>query len=303
MQTLLLIALAGSLVAPERALSQDRCGERQPAPGLLVSADWLKLHRSDSDLVLLQVERARPRYDSAHVAGARFVGFGDFAATQNGLLTELPPVAHLDSLFESLGIGDGRGRIVLYGDLLGVTRLFFTFDYLGLGDRVSVLQGGLAAWQGAGGTVTTEATAPASRGLLTLVPDPDVLADAAWVESHRTDPKVQLLDARTREEFEGTRAEEGLPRLGHIPGAASLDWTTTVADGRFKQGAELRQLFTGAGATAGKEVVTYCRVGTRASALYFAARLLGMKVRLYDGSMNEWSARADLPITGPKPPD
>ena len=31
-------------------------------------------------------------------------------------------------------------------------------------------------------------------------------------------------------------------------------------------------------------------------ALYFAARLLGYPVRLYDGSMNDWAGRAELPV-------
>ena len=110
-----------------------------------------------------------------------------------------------------------------------------------------------------------------------------------------------MLDARSKEEYDGTKTEEGVARPGHIPGAVSFDWTTTVADGRFREQGELRRLFTAAGATDGKEVVTYCRVGTRASAVYFAARLLGYRVRLYDGSMNEWAGRRELPVVGPKP--
>ncbi len=81
----------------------------------------------------------------------------------------------------------------------------------------------------------------------------------------------------------------------------SFDWTTTIAGGRFRDTGELRRLFAAAGATDGKEVVTYCRVGTRASAVYFAARLLGYRVRLYDGSMNEWAGKRELPVVGRKP--
>ncbi len=297
--TALLLAGMELLAVPVRA--QDRCGEREPAPGLLVSAEWLKRHHADDGLVLLQVERSRAPYDSGHVAGARFIAMADFTTRRGELLTELPPVEHLDSLLASLGIGD-RSRVVLYGEILPVTRLFFTLDYLGLGARVSVLDGGLAAWRGAGGAVTTVPAPESPRAALTLHPRPELLADWAWVNAHRQDSSVSLLDARTPDEFEGKITEDGVARPGHIPGAVNLDWTTTIAGGHFLGGPELKQLFTAAGATPGKEVVTYCRVGTRASELYFAARLLGFKVRLYDGSMNEWAARKELPVTlGPKP--
>lgn len=285
---------------PASARGQDQCGQREPAPGLLVSADWLKRHRQDAELVVLQVERSRAPYDSAHVAGAHFVTMGDYTMKRGDLLTELPPAQQLGSLFKSLGISE-RGRIVLYGDILPVTRLFFTLDYAGLGDRVSLLDGGLAAWREAKGEVTALPTPRPLRAKLSIRVQPTVLAEADWLQAHLGDSTVALLDVRSREEFEGTKLEEGVARAGHIPGARNLDWTATLDGGRFRGKDELRQLLTSAGVAPGKEIVTYCRVGTRASVLYFVARLLGYPVRLYDGSMNEWGARRDLPVVGPKP--
>jgi thiosulfate/3-mercaptopyruvate sulfurtransferase len=267
---------------------------------LLVSADWVRNHRADSGLVILQAERSRAPFDSAHIEGARFVAMSDYTTKQGDLLTEIPPLTTLESLLESLGIGN-RGRIVLYGETLPVTRLFFTLDYLGLGDRVSVLNGGLEAWRRTGASTTASPTIAPSRASLTLTPRTDLLADAEYVNAHRGDRSVLLLDARNREEFEGTQLEEGVVRAGHIPGAANLDWTETITDGHFREKGELRQLFAAAGAAPGMEIVTYCRVGTRASALYFTARVLGYAVRLYDGSMNEWAGRADLPVVKSPP--
>jgi thiosulfate/3-mercaptopyruvate sulfurtransferase len=137
--------------------------------------------------------------------------------------------------------------------------------------------------------------------MLTVKPRPEVLADAPWVDAHRKDDRVLLLDARTREEFDGTKTEEAVARPGHIPGAVNLDWTMTLVDGRFRELGQLRQLLAGAGATPGKEIVTYCRVGTRASALYFVARMLGYQVRLYDGSMNQWASLTALPVVKSDP--
>ena len=290
----LLVSL-GSLAAPSILPAQESCGEREPPPGPLISADWLKRHRADSGLVILSPDRTRAGFDSGHIPGARFVPAGQYMARQGDLLTELPPVAQLDSLFESLGVGD-RGRIVIYGETLPATRLFFTLEYLGLGDRVSILNGGLESWTRAGGVTTAEAGSAPRRGTLTVRPRPELLADAGYVNARRADPAVLLLDARTQGEFDGTVPEEGVIRPGHIPGAVRLDWTELLSEGRFRDKGELRQLFAAAGAAPGREIITYCRVGSRASALYFAARLLGYPVRLYDGSMNDWASRAELPV-------
>jgi thiosulfate/3-mercaptopyruvate sulfurtransferase len=288
--------LAACWAATAPALpAQDSCGQREPTPGLLVSADWLKRHHTDSGLVILNAERARAVYDSAHIPGARFVAISQFTIRQGDLITELPPADRLDSLLESLGVGD-RGRIVIYGETLPTTRLFFTLDYLGLGDRVSVLNGGLESWSRAGGMTTAQATAAPVRTSLTVRPRPELLADAAYVNARRGDPGVLLLDARNQQEFDGTVLEEGVARAGHIPGAVKLDWTELLSHGTFREKGDLRQLLAAAGATPDKEIITYCRVGSRASALYFAARLLGYSVRLYDGSMNDWAGRAELPV-------
>jgi thiosulfate/3-mercaptopyruvate sulfurtransferase len=42
-------------------------------------------------------------------------------------------------------------------------------------------------------------------------------------------------------------------------------------------------------------VAAYCHVGQQATAVVFAARLLGHPARLYDGSMNDWNNRK-LPL-------
>jgi len=295
-------ALAALSMEPGAAGAQDGCGEREPPPGPLVSAEWARRHRSDSNLVVLSPGSNRAAFDSAHIAGARFVAMASLTVRRGEILTELPPLAQLDSLLESLGVGP-RGRIVLYGETLPVTRLFFTLDFLGLGERVSVLDGGLATWRAIGGPVTAEPSLVPVRTTLSLTPRPELLADAQWVDARRRDSQVVVLDTRTKEEFEGTRLEEAVARPGHIPGAVNLNWTATISTGKFLEPDALRQLLAGVGATPGKSLITYCRVGSRASVLYFVGRLLGYQVRLYDGSMNEWAGRPELPVaTGPPAP-
>jgi len=268
---------------------------RPVAESLLVSAPWLARHRTDPDLTILHVARSAAPYDSAHIPGARLVLLGEFTVDRDSILTELPPVETLVELLVSKGITN-RGRIVLYGDLLGASRLWFTLDYLGLGNRAAILDGGLASWRGARLPLATKPPAPARRGVLTVHPRPEVVAQASWLKGHLADQKLVVLDARTPEEFRGEVAEDGIPRPGHIPGARNLDWTTTLEGGVFKSPATLRGMLAELGAPPGTELVALCRTGTRASLLYFIGRYLGYPTRLYDGSMNEWSRLPDLPI-------
>src|SRR5262245_23196163 len=123
----------------------------------IVSAEWLTEHLNDPNVVVLHLATIRRDYTTGHIPGARFVWFNDVAPSNPDLNTELPSVAHLDSLFESLGVSD-NSQVVIYGQTISplVARVFMTLDYLGAGDRAAVLDGGLTAWKAAGRPVSTE---------------------------------------------------------------------------------------------------------------------------------------------------
>jgi thiosulfate/3-mercaptopyruvate sulfurtransferase len=273
-----------------------------PNPELLVSVEWLAAHRTDPEIVILHVARERADYDKGHVPGARFVP-AQALWTTAAPGVELPPVAQLDSLFQSLGVND-RSRIVFYGDTWAAPRAFLALDFLGLGDRTAMLNGGLGAWTKAGHPSSTEVPSFAP-GTITPHPRTDIVVDAAWLAGRIKDPGLALVDGRSEPEYAGTTDREKLVRFGHIPGAKLLPWERTFTDtsaalegvaSPLVAETELRRLFTEAGAGGGRQLVTYCTVGLRASHLYFIARLLGLEPKIYDGSMRDWSGRAELPM-------
>ena len=60
--------------------------------------------------------------------------------------------------------------------------------------------------------------------------------------------------------------QEGAPRGGLLPGAATIPWATAVAaDGTFTGRDELAALSGGQGITAAHPTITYCQIGERSA--------------------------------------
>ena len=266
---------------------------------LLVDAAWLAKHLRDRNLVLLHVGD-RAQYDSAHIPGARFVRQQDVSVSSHdhatGLMLELPSPDSLRAQLQALGISDDSRIVVYYGAdwVSPATRIVFTLDHAGLGGRTSLLDGGMKAWTAAGNAVTKEKS-PATVGRLSALRTRPLVVDAAWVRAHVGKPGIAVVDARAASFYDGVEATD--QRKGHVPGARSFPFTEVANDDlKWYSRDELAARFTKAGVAPGDTVVGYCHIGQQATAMLFAARLAGHPVRLYDGSMQEWSRRAELPL-------
>jgi thiosulfate/3-mercaptopyruvate sulfurtransferase len=260
---------------------------------MLLSAEWVKERLGQANIVVLHADRNRATYDSGHIAGARFADYSRYTTRRDPATNELPAPEQLVALVKELGLSY-QSRIIIYGEPIPAARLYFTLDYLGLGGRASVLNGGLAAWRAAGGSISTEAPAVTATDF-TPRPWTFLVVDSALVLSRLGDTATKLVDARSPDEYSGKTNAEGV-RPGHIPGAANVDWTTLVRDGQFRPASELQTLFEQAGVRPEHEVVVYCQSGARASVTWFIAKYLGWRPRLYDGAMEEWGRSAGLPV-------
>ena len=266
------------------------------AQDALIPVDTLATQLKDPNLVILHVGNQQD-FAAGHLPGARLVTLADISVTglmANGertLRLEMPPIDILHAALLKLGIANAS-KVVIYAandSVQSATRVWFTFDYVSL--PASLLDGGLAAWKAKELTVSAEPTSFAASTALKLTPRPELIVDAAWLNAHRTDAGLVILDARLPEFYTGENSGQ-MPRAGHIAGAWNLPFPNLLTPA--KQFIPRKQLAEHLGN--GSTLVTYCHIGQQATVLYFAARLTGKNVKLYDGSFQDWSSRPDLPV-------
>jgi thiosulfate/3-mercaptopyruvate sulfurtransferase len=214
-----------------------------------------------------------------------------------GEVQDVASAEKIAEIFSNLGIGNEH-KVIIYDDgrTLTAGRVFWVLDYYGH-PAVAILNGGLPKWVAENRAVTKQAPRlePAK---FTAQADPSKRADAAYVKASLGKSSVALCDVRTPNEYMGK--EVRAKRSGAIPGAKNVDWTNNVSPGdtpQMKFAADVQKLYTEAGITPDKEVITYCQSGGRSAQAYFTLRLLGYtKVRNYDGSWQEWGNDESLPL-------
>lgn len=299
-----LFACAGLAVALSASASQ----QPDPRSTLLVGSSWLATHLHDPNLVLLHVGTA-DEYAKAHITGAQFISTADVATprpdtTFKTRTLEMLQADELRLRLEKYGI-TGTSRIVVYfgsNQVTPSTRVMLTLDYAGLGNATSLLDGGMPAWVAAGNTTTADVPPPKQGSLGALTVNPLVVT-GEWVRDNATKPGYALVDARNTVYYDGTTAggPQGRQQKGHIPGAKSIPFDSmwTKAN-ELRPANELRDILTRAGIKAGDTVVSYCHIGQQATSIIFAARSLGIKAVLYDGSFEDWILR-NWPIELPPP--
>jgi len=245
-------------------------------------------------LRFLDVGRTDEQRREGRIMGAVELSFAQFVTTRDGIPNELPSVERLDSLFESIGVGDSVA-VVVYGEPLAAARVWMTLDVMGH-PNARLLDGGIARWKAEGRRLGDVHESP-RPAVFTPRWRGERLVDTEWVERNRASPAVLLVDARPPGEYAGTQQSLQVPRPGHIPGARSVFWRRLLQSDSLpalRQEAELRELLAMPAGTT--EFIAYCRTGHMASMLYAVARELALPVRLYDPSFVEWSGRGDLPV-------
>ena len=288
----LMLALLGVLLLGISASAQA-------ADPLLVDAGWLAQHLKDPNVVVLHVSDERG-FAAAHIPGAHAISEEDVAKphdmAKGELMLEMPAPEQLRATFQARGVSDDSHIVVYAGKgtaAQSATRIVLTLDYLGLGERTALLNGGLAAWRRAGNPVA-KGPADAQQGRLTAAPVKPVIVDAEFVKALSQRPQYKLVDARAPAYFKGIEPTFG--KSGHIPGAINIPFSSIVDDQQQIERAHVATVFHDAGIGADDTIVVYCHIGQQATLVALGARLLGHPVMLYDGAFQDWATANRGPV-------
>lgn len=261
---------------------------------VLVTAQWLNAHKSDPNLVLLQVSFMKYEYDQAHIPGAQFLWPESLAPNSPYGSYNAPDVKKATEIVRGFGINNDSHIVIYYvrNELPAAARMFLTLEHFGLAGKVSMLNGGMDAWQKEG--FATNAEIPAvKKGKVKLIAG-NLLVDKAYVLKTLKSDNGKVVDARLQRFYDGEPT--GNPRDGHIIGAGNIPYSDLMdASNMLKPDGELEKYFQPV-ASKEKELVAYCFIGQTASVVYLAGRELGYNIKLYDGSMQEWSRLENLPM-------
>lgn len=274
-------------------------------PGPLISAGQLRLLQQQAQaLVLLDCgfdladpaagERA---HAAGHLPGAQYAHLDrDLSGAKTGTNGRHPLPAR-DALAARAGAwGIAPGVPVVCYDAQGMpyaARAWWLLRWLGH-DAVAVLDGGVAAWTAAGGSLTRDAAQVQAQPPYPPRPPGMPTVDAAGLLARLGQRLV--LDARAAERFRGD-VEPLDPVAGHIPGALNRFFKDNLQpDGRLQPAQALREAFAALHADPA-QVVHQCGSGVTACHNLLAMEHAGFSgSALYPGSWSEWCADPARPV-------
>ena len=268
----------------------------------------------DCSFDLMNPAAGEEQYRSAHIAGAVYAhldhalsdkgtpdGQGNYIPhpdAASGGRHPLPSREKFAVWLSSVGFANAMQAVVY--DRNGSNycgRLWWMLKWAGH-EAVAVLDGGLQAWQAAGGEVRSGTEPSHFQSNFELGEPLRQLATTKDVAGRLGDKGQTLIDARANPRYRGD-VEPLDPVAGRIPGALNRPSVQNLgADGKFKPAAQLREEFEQVlGGRDPATVVHHCGSGVSAVPNLIAMEVAGLgPTALYAGSWSEWCRDTKLPV-------
>ncbi|MCI1003582.1 sulfurtransferase [Herbaspirillum sp. C7C8] len=276
----------------------------------LISASELKSRAQYLNIVVVDCRHdlsnpafGREAYAAGHLPQARFAHLDELlsgpktdAAGRFHGRHPLPDRQQFVQAMRELGINNDT-QVVAYDAQGGMyaARLWWLLRWIGHSD-VAVLDGGMAAWQALGETLTSEIPGPAVPGNIQDLSSLVKTVDAQTLLDNLKSQTLQVVDARAPDRFRGEN--ETIDAVGgHIPGAKNRFFKDNLqADGHFKSAAQLREEWLSVLGDP-QAAVMQCGSGVTACHNLLALEVAGLPgAHLYPGSWSEWSSDPQRPV-------
>lgn len=266
----------------------------------IVSTEWLEKNLSNPKLKIVDIRKVE-EFKEGHIPGAVNIFFGVIAIKKNELRNELPNDDDLVDILNSGGIVEDSlivivGKTESVAELVSPGRVALTFKYAGL-KNLAVLDGGYKKWVDEKKPVTQDVAKPKSSD---FTPKWNKKVFAGKEHVLKAMKKAVIVDTRAPELFFGVSKMDFVAKPGHIQGAVNLPsaWLHTK-EGVFRSKDDIAMMAANViGKDKGKEVIAVCDTGLMCSlSAFLLNEVLGYKnVKLYDGSMEEWTKDPKAPV-------
>jgi thiosulfate/3-mercaptopyruvate sulfurtransferase len=263
---------------------------------IIVSPQWLNDNLKDPDLVILYTGFViKSDFEKEHIEGSRFL-WPESIAYNTPETNMIPADAKkATKVLQDLGINKNSRVVICHrgSDVTIASRMFLSLENYGLKGQVYFLNGGIEAWKKAGFPVTSDPSVYKKGNFVAT--DKGLFVGKEYVKNALQTGSSEVIDARLKRWYDGDPT--GNPRDGHITGAKNIPYPDMVdSTNKIKPVEVLEKNFTAVVPSKDKELIVYCFIGQTASVDYLVGRSLGYEMKLYDGSLQEWSRDEKLPM-------
>jgi thiosulfate/3-mercaptopyruvate sulfurtransferase len=274
------------------------------SPSFLVDINWLAKNLNSSSIRLIDMSDDT-QFQRFHIPGATHLPYAAINMHNKKGVSLSVGKNKIIKVLGLLGI-QAEHHVVIYDDMGGLHagRLFWELEKIGH-KNISILNGGLVKWILAGKKVSAKSqTIKAVQYKTDSKSGRNNTATLEEILNTTFNSKNILLDVRSKEEYSG---HPRYPKTGHIPKAKWWEWSQSVNfENAFKMQKQtmLKKQLQQLGISKTNTPITlYCQSAHRAAQSYFTLRQLGFEnVKVYDGSMSEYSKVKSAPLTrGLKP--
>ena len=265
----------------------------------LVDTNWLENNLKNVKIIdcswhMPQTNRnGFEEFKEQHIPNSSF-----FDLDKNSKLdTDLPHMLADKNLWEKIvsemGINN-EDKIVIYdnSDVISSCRCWYNFIYFGHNPKlVRVLDGGLKKWNKEN-RITNDNLSKILKSNYKADEKKELVKNKLDIDENITLKKFTVIDARSKERFEGKIAEprKGL-RSGSIKNSFCLPYTELInKDGTFVTKDKILEKFKTTKSDFNNNLVFSCGSGVTASVLALAYSLIDNKYMptIYDGSWSEY---------------